>query len=830
MKKRLFLLVGFVCTVLFSTSAQFNSTNGILVYFVDGVQPDSTMVKGLMVKKAKITNTPLRSALAAIAVLEDSVKPAFPQFNRADTLRVLPDGREIRQADMSRLYRISPPKGEDVEKIIEHLNSFPEVLYAEPDGISTPDIAPNDTHYSLHQWNMNNPVNPGRDIHAEAAWDIYTGNPNNIIAIVDGGVVISHPDLNDKISGGDTGTGSGDWVSHGTHVAGIAAAESNNGQGVAGVDWNARIHPQRIDLGGDAENYQAIVDAVDHSSNVFVLNNSYGLRNEDGTPGRYSTTVRQAVAYAYKHNRVFVASMGNHQNTHPDVINYPAGYPNVIAVGSTNSNDVIAGSSVHGSYIDVCAPGVGIYSTITGNTYDYLSGTSMATPHVAGLASLLKGYNTDLANDDVVNIIRLSADKTPNMTENFDNIYGYGRINAARALSYLTTPYKLEQLTAQGGTVISTSAQYQAILISAAAFPTGIYLVKRIEVQRTVDLPSTVYNVTGVWGRGVFTTGWSNSNPNFGEGFCEVVPGSLTNSNVTLRTYVYEIYNIIGQYYGYYPKTPSNVTFAYSVLGLEVPSISGPSPVCSQATYTINPPEGSTVTWSTSNSNLTLLSGQGTDLAVFKKNGNGLCNVNATIVTGGQSLAVQPLEVWCGTPVVKRITGVQHFPLGGSGTYIAEVENRGDLVYHWSVSPSVPISFSGNHAYITFPSTNGDYTITLTVTNSCGSTKGYHYVATGEYEPFRIYPNPATDVVTVQLSDETERPGMLLNKETGETIIKSGNSGVYEIQLWSMSTMLKRFTTDQPVYQIPVSGLPAGIYFVRVIKDGHTHTKKLIKK
>lgn len=198
MKKCLSLFVSLVMCFFFSTNAQINSTKGILVYFIDGVQPDSTMVNGMMVKEARITNAPLRRALATIAIPEDSVKPAFPQFNRADTLRVLQDGREIRQADMSRLFRINPKKGEDIHKIIEQLNSLPEVLYAEPDGITKPDIAPNDTDYSL-QWNMNNRVNQGCDIHAEAAWDIFTGNPKNIIAIVDGGVVGNHPDLNDIV-------------------------------------------------------------------------------------------------------------------------------------------------------------------------------------------------------------------------------------------------------------------------------------------------------------------------------------------------------------------------------------------------------------------------------------------------------------------------------------------------------------------------------------------------------------------------------------------------------------------------------------------------------
>jgi len=453
------LLIFFICILQFSAYSQTNNTSGILVYFIDGIHTESIMEKGQILKRAKITHTHLKSALSLISVSEDSIIPAFPQFNRADTLRISSDGRKVSQADLSKLYKIHLAKGQNSKKIIEYLNSLPEVLYAEPDGIALPCITPNDTHYHSHQWNMNNPLNSGQDIHAKAAWNIYTGNPNNIIAIIDGGIFTNHEDLNDKIIGGDIGTGSDNWISHGTHVAGIAAAESNNGQGVSGVDWNARIHPQRIDLGGDAETYQAIVDAVNYSPNVFVLNNSYGLMFDANTPGRYSTTVRQAVAYAYKNNRIFVAAMGNHQITHPNIVNYPAGYPNTIAVGSTNTDDKIANSSVHGNYIDVCAPGVEIYSTITGNDYGYMNGTSMAAPHVSGLVSLLKGYRENLANDDVLNIIRLSADDKG--TLGFDSIYGHGRINAERALNYLIPPYLLVQATTTGGTIANTSETYK---------------------------------------------------------------------------------------------------------------------------------------------------------------------------------------------------------------------------------------------------------------------------------------------------------------------------------------------------------------------------------
>jgi len=909
------------------------------VYFVDGVQAESIIVKSKTVKKTKITNVSIRNVLAEINVQEDSIKQALPQFNRADTLRVLSDGREIRQTDMSRLYKINLEKGKDMNIIIEHLRTLPEVLYAEPDGISMPCIVPDDTHYFFHQWNMNNLANPGCDIHAEAAWDIYTGNPNNIIAIVDGGVVIGHSDLNDKITGGDTGTGSGDWVSHGTHVAGIAAAESNNGQGVTGVDWNARIHPQRIDFGGDAETYQAIIDAVNYSPNVFVLNNSYGLAFEDMSPGRYSTTIRQAVAYAYKNNRIFVAAMGNHQNTYPDVINYPAGYPNVIAVGSTSSNDVIAGSSVHGNYIDVCAPGVGIYSTISGDTYGYMSGTSMATPHVAGFASLLKGYNSSLANDDVENIIRLSADKTLGMNgQDYTVAYGYGRINVNRALSYLTNPYALVQNTASSGTVVSTSNQYVAQFISAPGLPTGNYLVKRIEVQKTVTLPDNVYNVIGAWGRGVFTSGWSAASPNFGEGFCEIVPGSLTSTSVTLRTYIYQVWSIVGSYMGYYPTSPSNATFAYSVLGLEKPTISGPSSFSGQATYTLqNLPAGATVEWSENDCVYVEFISQNErgDSAVFQSNYYGFGIIYATVTINNTDVVVSRYvytdidlsilnncyisasDFACGTASFNMAnlpefdsevrwscdTGVGYtfgydpdptysfytytyptsrpgvdkmkaqitykgktqdwehefnfnfnrpyvyYPVGDTilsdyGFYsnngLAAIDVQYNYPFSWMSSEWSAYGWGwhfvdGSNEFATFEGPTGvpDIMIELCFDTPCGGRTCYQRefaVPQSLYgmsaSAFSLSPNPASDNVTINLAEDATREQK--SKTTMVTATSSDDS--YEIQLWNPFGLVKQVTTDQSNYQLSLSGIPAGFYYVHVIKNKMTYRKQLIIK
>ena len=183
------------------------------------------------------------------------------------------------------------------------------------------------------------------------------------------------------------------------------------------------------------------------------------------------------------------------------------------------------------------------------------------------------------------------------------------------------------------------------------------------------------------------------------------------------------------------------------------------------------------------------------------------------------------MQIWVGAPIITEITGRQHYPNGGSGRFWANVSGDGNLSYNWSVYPSRPISFNGNSAVIEFPSTNGDFQITLTVTNECGSAMLHYYASTGEYEPYKLYPNPAKDIVNIQLAEET------LDNQTTSTqrVNKTAPSGVIEIQLWSATALVRTYKAEQSTYQIPVSDLAKGTYFVRVIKDGQIHTQKLIK-
>lgn len=788
------------------------------------------------------TKTDLKKSLNTAGIPDSLMELALPEFERADTIKILADGKKLIQPDMSKLVRIKVPKGKNRMDLVEHLNSLPEVLYAEPNGRPSPQLEPNDTQYQAdNQWGLNNAVFPQSDIHAKEAWDIFTGNPNNIIAIVDGGVQTSHADLDSKIAGGDTGYG---WDGHGTHVAGIAAAETNNGSGIAGVDWNAKIHPQRIDNVDYAGTYQAIVDAVDYSSNVTVLNHSWVF--DEDNPGANSLTVRQAFAYAYKANRTSVVIMGNHQDTHPDVVAYPAGYSNVIAVGATTNSpwEIIRGTSAHGNHIDVCAPGENIESTIN-SSYGQRSGTSMAAPFVSGVASLLKGYNSNLANDDIEHIIQLSADDLGN--PGFDNTYGHGRLNAERALNYLRDPYVVKQWTATSGTSVGSTQVSQIPIFGVSGLGTGVYSAIRYEVRKTITFPENFLHIEGVWGRGAFSNGWSLENPNFGEGFCEIVPGSLTDTGVTLRTYVYKLYNISGSYVGYYPTTPSNATFAYTVLGIPAPILHVPDVICynSYGTVSIENPPDVTITWG--GTNVTYPNGNTGVSAGVKATSSSISaqgTVTASFTVDGTPFTLSE-DVWVGNPNLN----VMQFDItsaDGGNWYVCtdQTGNSFDLSYFNNknkctnyeiklTNPNETVVYDqfysssgiGDLDYPSLP--EGWYVFWARGYNGCGWS---NWVGT-EVEftdcsqmMLMMTPNPTSGETTLSIESNTDqissyKDNFDYNQEWDMEIYSPGQT------LKTKKTKLKGKSTT-----IQTAGWTEGIYSVRVKYKEQVLTGKLVVK
>lgn len=301
------------------------------------------------------------------------------------------------------------------------LSAQANVLSVEPNyALSTLDTMPNDP-YVLAQYYLNN-------IQAPQGWDVSTGSAAVTIAIIDSGIEATHPDLVSKVVAGydfiDNDTTPQDDNGHGTLVAGIAAASSNNGAGIAGVAWGARIMPLRVlDYAGNgsyANTAAAILWATDHGARV--INLSLGGKS-------YSEVLEDAVNYALEQGVVVVAASGN---SGAGALLYPAAYAGVVGVGATDSSNHLASFSNTGAGIDVVAPGVSILSTSPGNNYRYDSGTSFSSPQVAGFAALLLSMPSMQYSSDVVNLIHSSALDLG--ATGYDSSYGYGLIQIGPAM------------------------------------------------------------------------------------------------------------------------------------------------------------------------------------------------------------------------------------------------------------------------------------------------------------------------------------------------------------------------------------------------------------
>lgn len=275
--------------------------------------------------------------------------------------------------------RLSLPKGLTVERAMELMTKLNIVEFAEPNFLHRTTWSPRDPRYG-EQWGV-------KQIRTAKGWGIYTGRSSTIIAIIDTGVDLDHPDLKNKIVGGydfvDNDTQADDQGGHGTHCAGIAAASVNNDIGISGICANCSIMPIRVlrsDGSGPSSNVaKGIIYAADNGAQIISLSlGTYSL----------SSTVRDAVEYAAKKNALVIAAAGNNNTNAP---HYPAFLPQSISVGATDENDARSHYSNYGPWVDVAAPGDHILSTVPDGSFAYKNGTSMATPFVAGLAGLMAG-------------------------------------------------------------------------------------------------------------------------------------------------------------------------------------------------------------------------------------------------------------------------------------------------------------------------------------------------------------------------------------------------------------------------------------------------------
>ncbi|MDW2886326.1 S8 family peptidase [Exiguobacterium artemiae] len=320
----------------------------------------------------------------------------------------------------SAIYTLDIPSGKTMKNYINELKAQPEVVRVETDYRLKHLYTPNDSDFDLQSQHEN--------IETQKAWNKTKGSANVIVAVIDDGIDLYHEDLkNNIVSPYDIVEGSDETIplgEHGTHVAGIIAGEIDNYTGGAGIAPKTKIMPLNVFEGDGAYSsdvIEAIYHAVDHDADIInmSLGNYY-----------YSWLYQEAIDYAHDSGLVIVAAAGNEETDEPS---YPASYDHVVSVASTTPWDSPSYFSNYGPTIDVSAPGSYIYSTLPYDKYGEMSGTSMASPVVAGVAALIKANEPNLTGDQIVKRLIETSDDLGDKGK--DDDYGYGRVNAAKAVN-----------------------------------------------------------------------------------------------------------------------------------------------------------------------------------------------------------------------------------------------------------------------------------------------------------------------------------------------------------------------------------------------------------
>ena len=413
--------------------------------------------------------------------------------------------RDSVEAEFLRSYSLVPrlqllelPAGTDRGETIETLESEPGIAYAEPDLIRHIEVTiPNDTFYrspNFYLWGLNNTGQsftvgstgytgtPDADIDAPEAWDLTRGSSSVTVAVIDSGMQLNHPDLasnlwtnpnetpgngiDDDANGRIDDVNGWDFVNsdndptdddgHGTHVAGTIGAVGNNNSGVTGVAWNVKLMPLKACNAAGSCAISATIAALNYAvaQGVKISNNSYG-----GISGQ-STSERNAITAARDAGHLFVAAAGN-DGVNTDVpanAHYPSNYnlDNIISVASTTLNDGLSSFSNYGTTsVDLGAPGSQILSTYPTSSYVWANGTSMASPHVAGVAALVKSRKPDWTYSQVRS--RLIDNTRPLASLSGTTVTG-GMLNAYSALLFAPDPPTIG--SGASGFVSSTSASF----------------------------------------------------------------------------------------------------------------------------------------------------------------------------------------------------------------------------------------------------------------------------------------------------------------------------------------------------------------------------------
>lgn len=487
------------------------------------------------------------------------------------------------------LYLVAGNPSQDAVMLKQTLRSSADVEYVEPNFVYRASAVPNDPDYVLRQWPLNNTGQTGGgssqyfpDIQAEDAWDITTGADDLVVAVIDSGVDYTHEDLRanifrneaecdadgvdddanghvDDCHGIDTTAGDSDPMDgeeHGTHVAGIIAAVGNNGVGIAGVSWRAKLLPCRfLDSQGEGTAAGAIacLDYIasmkDRGVNIIASNNSWGNFEE-------SRALEDAIRAQRQRGILFVAAAGNDLHDVEIFPEYPCAYDlsNVICVAS--SYEGLSQFSNYGiGAVHLAAPGDSIYSTLPGNRYGHKDGTSMAAPHVSGALVLLQSQ--DRARDwrAIRNLVLAGA--APSREHGIPTVTN-GRLDLLRSMNCADSavlarlrPATFEQLHRPVGGIVRIRA-----LHIRCAMPNGNVVVSVSPSGELVTLRDDGGGEDDSAGDGVYSGSWIAQ-----------VPGDFTFSFPAPETETFRV-RVDEQLEAGYPLSADARSFADEMFGV----------------------------------------------------------------------------------------------------------------------------------------------------------------------------------------------------------------------------------------------------------------------
>jgi len=476
-------------------------------------------------------------------------------------------GEVVRKfSSIPRLQLVKLAAGVSVHQALSQYRQDPNVLYAEPDYIVRAFTAPNDPQFPA-QWSLNNTGQdggtPGADISALQAWTLTTGSSSVVVGVLDTGVDYTHPDLAANIwtaSAPFSVTTSSNSIiqcpsgshgynavsqtcdpmddhSHGTHVSGIIGALGDNSVGVAGVAWTVQILPCKFlaaDGTGSTSNAITCFDLMrqlkDAGNNIIATNNSWG-------GNFYSQALQDAIAAQQQDGILMIAAAGNNFSDIDSLHTYPANIslPNVIAVAATDRNDSLVPFSNFGRHtVHLAAPGSEILSTTPNSTYSVFSGTSMAAPHVTGVAALLKAQDPSLDWRAIKNLILSGGTTLPSAagrTITSKRLNAYGALSCSNS----TVTSRLLPLPATISGAVGTPIVLSALHINCSA-PAGTVSVQ-VSPGQPVTLVDDGAGADQAAGDGIYTAQWT---PAATGDFTLTFPDGSTVNVAVLSPYAYQ--------------------------------------------------------------------------------------------------------------------------------------------------------------------------------------------------------------------------------------------------------------------------------------------------